>query len=537
MAVRNTMSVVRRVGWMLVVAVLPVVIPIPVKTAGGQQTGQTTPAAAQVQTPAPTTGPSLQLSMEQAVAMAMETSLGLKAERLNLDIASQSIAAARSSYLPQLRSAFQTSTSKSPPGDFTQGPSDISTRGLSGSGSVQQLLRWYGGGYSASWSGSRGSQVGGVPTFNPSLRSTFTLNFTQPLWRDFRIDAVRANLETTERQRVVADIQLQQQIVATDSSVRNAYLGLIAAIEGRKVSQLNIDLAQQSLKNAQARVAVGQSAQIDVIQSLARVSSLEEQVIIADARIATSEDALRSQIFDPARPDYWTARIEPTDTMDQIASRDIDIDAAIKNALANRLDIQVQRRQMEITDLNLKVNRNAVLPEVDFSVGYTASGSGGTIITYDRVTAIETGRVDKSFNSVLGDTFAGSYPNWVVGVSVGYPIGQTAARASLAQAEIRKRQQELALRETETDIVRQVREAVRQVETARQRVRSTDTALDFAQQQLNAEQRKFEVGLSTNLDLQTRQSELAQARIQQLNARIAYSLALIRFEAVQKIPQ
>lgn len=534
--VKFTSSAVRHAGWVAILTAVAVVMPV--KPIGAQQAGQATPPVPVAQTPA-ASGPTLQLSMEQAVGMAMETSLDLKVERLNLDIAAQSIAFARASFLPQLRTGFQTSTSKSPPSDFTQGPSDVSGRGLSGNGAVSQLLPWYGSAYSVTWNGSRGSQVGGFPSFNPSLRSSLILAFSQPLWRDFRIDSTRASLEAAERQRVVTDIQLQQRIVATDSGVRNAYLGLIAAIESRKVSQMNIELAQQSLKNAQARVAVGQSAQIDIIQSQAQVSRLAEQVIISDARIASAEDDLRSLIFDPARPDYWAVRLEPTDTMDQVANRDIDINAAIKNALANRLDAQVLRRQLEITDLNLKVSRNAILPEVDFAVNYTASGSGGTIIQYEpgSFPPIETNRTQRSFGSVLGDAFAGTYPNWVVGVSVAYPIGRTAARASLAQAEIRKRQQEITLRETETTIVRQVREAVRDVETARQRVRSTETALDFAQQQLNAEQRKFDVGLSTNLDLQTRQSELQQARNARLSAQIAYSQALIRFDAVQKISQ
>jgi outer membrane protein TolC len=535
--------------------VLPVVLAVvlPVKPIKGQEPAgrpslkalaQQTPVAPMpAQTPAPQapSGPTLQLSMDQAVAMAMDTNLGLKAERLNLDIASQGIATARASFLPQFTSSVNTGTSKSPPGDFTQGSNDISSRSVQGQGAVSQLLPWFGADYRASWNGSRGSTIGVLaPSFNPSLRSTFSFSLTQPLWRDFRIDGARASLETSERQRVVADVQLQQRIVATDSSVRNSYLTLIAAIEQRKVTQQNIDVARESLRSAQRRVDVGQSARIDVIQNLAAVSRLEEQVINADAAIATAEDALRAQILDPARPDYWTLRIEPTDTMPtELAPRDLDVATITKTALANRLDMQIQRRNLEITDLNLKVNRNATLPAVDFTLGYSATGSGGTQFAYVEGTfpPVLESRTDKRFNSVLGDTFVGAYPSWNFGVNVAYPIGRTSAEAQLATQEIRRRQQEITIRDSELEIVRQVRDAVRQVEAAVQRVRATDTAFDYAQQQLDAEQRKFEVGLSTNLEVTRLQSELAQARISQLQSRISYQRALIRLDAVQKIPQ
>jgi outer membrane protein TolC len=494
-----------------------------------QATAQPPPQAPQ----APATGPTVRLSMDEAVAMAMETNLGLKADRLNLDVAAQNIVSARASFLPLVSSTINNSTSKSPPGDFTEGTQDITSKSVSFQGRAQQLLPWFGSGYSVSWNGNRRSTVGGVPIFAPLLGSSMTINFAQPLWRGFRVDGARAALETSERQRVVADIQVQQQIVATDSNVRNAYLGLISANENLKVALQNKALAEESLRGAQARVAVGQSAPIDVVQAQAQVAGMEDAVILGQAEILRAEDVLRSQIFDPSRPDYWTAHIEPTDTI-EVTDRPIDLDAAIKNALQNRLDLQVQKRTLEIADLNLRVSHNATLPAVDLNLGYSASGTGGTRISYEGFPPVEISRSDKSFASTLGETFSGAYPSWNVGVSVQYPIGRTAAEASLARAQIARRQQELGLQQLELDIVREVRDAARQVDTARQRVRATERALDLAQQQLNAENRRFEVGISTPFERQSRERELAQARVAHANARIGWSRAIIRFETIQK---
>jgi outer membrane protein len=484
------------------------------------------PPAAPPQAPASGTDPVLQLSMDQAATMALEANLGLKAERLNLDVASQSIAISKAAYLPIVsfgvsRNSTRRAAQFLPDGTATVSLSDT----FSGNGQVVQQLQWYGGQYAVNWSANRFSAPGATSSFNPSLGSALRVDFTQPLLRDFKIDAQRAGLETAERRRVIADTQLEQAVIATDINARLAYLALVAAIERLKVAKENLSIREESLVQARARVAVGASAQIDVIQAEAVVASNREQVIVAQAGIYLAEDNLRVIILDPSRPDYWQLRFEPTDTI-QMVQREISVDAAIKNALANRLDLLIERRNLEITDLNLQLGHNNTLPTVDFNLNYNAAGSGGA-------PGIPT-VTERGFATVLNDTFTNAYPAWTFGVSVGYPIGRTAAQATLAQGQVQKRRQELALRDAELQVIREVRDAARLVQNSWERVQATGAALRANEQQLAAEQRRFAVGLSTTLDMQIRQTELAQARNAELSARIDYNRALLNFERVQK---
>ncbi len=99
---------------------------------------------------------------------------------------------------------------------------------------------------------------------------------------------------------------------------------------------------------------------------------------------------------------------------------------------------------------------------------------------------------------------------------------------------MQKRRQELALREAELQVVREVRDAARLVQNSFERVQATGAALRANEQQLAAEQRRFAVGLSTTLDMQIRQTELAQARNSELSARIDYNRAVLIFDRVQK---
>lgn len=515
------------VSGVLVMAVMTLLAVTPARA----QTPPAPPASGQA---AASPGQTLQLTMDQAVTMGLEFNLGLKTERLNQDIASQSIVLAHSAFLPQVSSAFSNRSAKSLPSDFTQGSSDITSAGLNVTANVAQQLRFHGGSYSLSWNGNRSTQTGGVSSFNPRLGSGLTASFSQPLLKGFRTNSARTSLITTEKNSQITDLQLQERVVQTESSVRLAYLGLVGAIEGKKVAESNMAIAEKSLQQSKARVAVGQSPQIEIIQSEAQVASTRVSLLQADVRISTAEDSLRTLILDPNRPDYWTIHLEPTQAI-QLLKREINTDEAIRNALANRLDLAVQKRSLEVTDINLALSKDSTLPGVDFNAGYSASGTAGTQFVFGSgfpPTIIDS--TSRSFAGALSDTFGGAYPAWSVGVNVTYPIGRTAAEASYAQAQVRKKQQVITLEQLQIEIVRQVRDAARQVENSYQQVEATQAFREAAQQQLDAEQRRFAAGMSTTLDLQIRERDLANARVQELNAMLNYNSALIVFDRVQK---
>jgi outer membrane protein TolC len=420
------------------------------------------------------------------------------------------------------------------PQSFTEGSSDISTRRMSSSARLAQNLRWFGAGYDVTWSNNRSSTIGGTSSFNPSLGSVLTLNFTQPLLRDLKIDPNRAALETSERVRAITDVQLQQRVIATEATIRLAYLNLIGAIERRKVAIENMNIAETTLRNARASVAVGQAPEINIVQAQVDVERNREQLLLAEVQIKDQEDVLRTLVLDPARPDYWELTLEPTDTI-QMTPREIDLNAAIKNALTNRLDLTVARRNLDITDLNLRATQNSTKPTLDFGATYSAQGTGGTQLQFgEGFPPPILRRTDKSYGSVLSDTFLGAYPTWTVGVQFAYPLGHSAAMANLAQQEVRKRQELMTIRELELQIVREVRDAGRSVQNSYQRVLTTRAQLDASERQLEAEDRKFAAGVSTTLELQVRQQQLAQAKASALQALIDYNRALITFDRVQK---
>jgi outer membrane protein TolC len=503
-----------------------------------------TPVSAQQQTPPPAavapeaqpTGPVRTLSIEEAVELALRNNLGLQIERLNPQIEDEMIAGARASYLPVARATFGRSGATIEPQDFIEGTEIYSTSGLSSQFSfTQNSLPWANTQLNASWTSSRNTTERKGAAFNPNLGSTLNLSATQPLWRNLFINPVKNQIEQAVISRQIADINLRQRVVGTERSVRQAYWNLVGAIERLNVARQNLELSETQLKNNKVRVEVGTMAPIDIIAAEAEVAGNEEAVIVAEADIQTREDQLRMLIFDPSQPDFWTARIQPT-TESLLQPLDVNAEAAIASALESRTDMVSARRQLQISDLSLKLAKNQTLPDVSLSASVRANGSGGTRFFFNQQFEEVADRIERPFGDALSDSFGFAYPNWGVSVTYAYPIGKEAAEANLARARIQRRQQDAQMKNLELSIVQQVRQAARAVQSNFQRVQSTKVARELAEKRLEAQQKRFDVGLSTLFELTQAQRDVVLQRNSELNAVIAYNQALVDFQLVQVAP-
>jgi outer membrane protein len=491
--------------------------------------------------PEPITGPQLHISADDAVRMALENNLGIEAARLSPEVQAFAVAQTRAAYAPTLFTNARKNSSTSAPNDFfSTGATGVNTsEGFRTDAGVAQNLRWGGGRYQASFDGGRTTTNNPMDPFNPRLSSNLNLSYTQPLLRNFTIDATRQALLSGQKQQEIVDVQLEQQIAQTTRAVRDAYLSLVAAIGQLEVDRESLTLSQQLLRNNEVRLEAGVMAPIDIVEAQAEVASREEGVIIAETRIRQLEDNLRVQIMDPSQPDYWATRIIPSE-QPQLTPQEVDVDAAIANALGNRTDLLAARKRLEQTDIGIRYARNQRLPDVSAIVNYGVAGVAGTQLEFDR-TATEfplpvLNRNQRSFTDALRDVFGNDFKTWSVQLQVNYPIGTSTADAALAQSRVQRQQDVTELQQLELNIARQVREAARNVETSLQRVQTTRRARELSQQRFEAEEKRMSVGLSTTFQLFQAQRDLSTQRLRELTAIIDYNRALLNFETVQRAP-
>jgi len=507
--------------------------------ASGQGTPALTTSARQAVTQAPAqppAGPVRRVTVDEAVSLALEANLGIQADRLGPQIQDYSVSQARAAWAPNLFVGFNRNSNSSPPESFLSGDAPtITSSAFSNITGVQQQLPWGGGSYDLRWSGSR-TETTSFTSFNPLLRSRLDVQFTQPLLRNFPIDGARRQVWQAENLREISDLQLRQSIVTTTRAVRNTYWDLVGAIANLQVAQQSLDLARQSLRDTRTRVEVGTAAPIDIVEAEAEVARNEESVIVNEALIQSAEDRLRALIMNPAQPDFWQTRLEPAQAA-ELQPQVVDVEGVVQVALDSRTDILQAKKGMENTRIDERFFANQRMPNVDLNLTYGLVGLGGTQLEFGGgFPPPIIGQSQRSFGDVLRDVFGNEYASWALGVTIAYPIGTSSAEAGLAAARLRRTQDETTLRNLELQVATSVRDVARAMSTNLKRVEATQKARELAERRLEAEQKRFSVGLSTSFIIFQVQRDLAIARTNEQRAIIDYNKSLVDLEAVQQAP-
>ena len=137
---------------------------------------------------------------------------------------------------------------------------------------------------------------------------------------------------------------------------------------------------------------------------------------------------------------------------------------------------------------------------------------------------------------MLGDVFTNAYPQWTVGVQIGYPLGANTAHANLARVKLEYQQSEAQLKNQQMQVVAQVRAAGRAVVTNQKRVESARVSRQLQEKKLEAEEKKIAAGMSSTFFVFQAQRDLSTARTVEIRAISDYNKSLVDFEAVQQVP-
>ena len=492
-------------------------------------------ARAQAQAPAPQTGggPVVSLTREEAIRMALANNTALAASRYDPAISGERVAAAKAAFVPTLSSALQRNSQTTPSTNLFSGEDPLKTDFWSGGAGVGQLLPWGGSSYDVSFNTVRTTTTNPLATFSPALTGALQAVFSQPLLRDFKTDNARAQLDITTRQREIADLRLQEDIARTSADAESGYWALVAARALVDVQQRSLDLALELERTNRARVDVGQSPPLDLVAAQAEVAQRRENLIVARTTALQAEDVLRSIIFEPGRSDFWTAHIEPADAVPPVGSTP-NVDTAVRRALTERPDIAEARKQIQIDDTNVLLSKNQTLPDLRLQATYQPNGLGGTkLIRTGGFPGTVVGTESTAFGTVLDQVITADFPTWSLGFTISYPLGKSVEEANLARARLERDQAQARLRNVELIAVRQVRDAALRLEQNRQRIDTAELGRTLAEQRVDAEQRRFEVGMSTSFLVIQAQRDLAEARNNELQAKLAYQLSVIAFETAQ----
>jgi outer membrane protein TolC len=476
------------------------------------------------------------LTLDEAVALALERNLDIAVQRLNPQLQDIAIASARSFYSPTITSTLsQAENSNAPTSQLqiSQGGGGVVNNTLTYNGGLSQNLPW-GGSVQATLNNTRQATTSNNAFYNPQFQSVWSVSFAQPLVRGFRIDSQRRLLQVSRTNREISDVQLRASITNTVSNVRNAYWDYVFAVQAVEVAQQSLALATKLVQDNQVRVEVGTMAPIDVVQAQAEQATRRQALVTAESTRRTSELALKRLIVSGTADANWNTTLDPVDRP-EFRMEPIDVEAAIRRALSERTDLEIARHNIENNRVTMNYLYNQTLPAIDLQVNYGVQGVGGPFLQRSNVLG---GEVTQTIPGGLGDALSSllrnRYPRWTVGVNVSYPIGTSSQDAAVARARVQVSQVEAQLKQIELQIATDVTNASIQLRNAAEGVQASQAARELSQRRLEAEQSKFEVGMSTNYFVVQAQRDLNDARNSELRAVLNYRKALVEFERLQQ---
>ncbi len=400
-----------------------------------------------------------------------------------------------------------------------------------------------GGDFSINFDNNRSSSNSRFSDINPSLRSSLTVAFNQPLLRNRGKRITERNLAVARLNSDISLEDLEVQVVDTVQTVANGYWALVEGLEQLKVAEESLALAEELHEMNRIQIEVGTLAPLELVQSEAGIATREEEIIRVQAQIEDAADELR-RLLNLDETSFWDLEIVPT-TSPEIARVVIDLEASLNWALDRRAEIDRQELQIASLVIDSEFLRNQRRPDLNLSVSYGRNALGGERTFCDRpgppsisdlfepcpeeyvqVDSLDyLSTLGQFYDGILGQVFEG----WNVGLNLTKPLQNRSAKAQSRIAELALDQGRLELDDLMLTIRTEVRTAARGVETAGKQIDSARVSRELAEKNLDAAQKRYENGLWTSFQVLEIQEDLTAARSREVEAITGYRRALLAY--------
>jgi outer membrane protein len=521
----------------------------------------------------------LELSLEDAVELALENSLDIGVQRYYPWIADASILKAKAggSGYATPGGLFASSTAFLP--SFFYDPTVTSTiliddrstpvnnPFISGTGTGvatlttlqthttqfnNQVSRGFetGTNLSVSWNNTRTSSTSTANLFNPAVQSTLTIGFTQALLNGFGIAVNTRNIRIAKNNRKIADWAFAQQAIITVTSTITAYWELVYARANVKVDEQAITVSQKLYSDNKKQLDAGTMAPLDVTRAQSELATDRQNLIVARTVQLQDEQILKNAITkDPLAPDVVNIEIITTDQPTQPAAiENPSFEDSIKEAFEKRPELQEQLYNLKNAAIDIQATRNALLPSLTLSGQYSSVGlagnspikgtsvlvpnpqlpildENGNPVLVNGVPIFEPeqktpvlGTNEQGFTTAQNQVFHNRFPDYSAQLTLSLPLRNRSAQADSARAILTQRQQEMSLQQLKNAALLDVRNTYIALTQDRAQVEAASEARQLQQETFDAEQKKYRLGASTVYNVILTQRDLIAAQGTELRA-------------------
>ena len=472
-------------------------------------------------------GDKLELSLHSYLELVMANNTDIAIQRLTVDVAENAITRAFAPFDPLAAANFQSMRQITPASESLQGATTLVQLTQPANFSYSQTLPT-GTQYSVQFSAQKVSTNSGFYDYNPALSTSLGVSFIQPLIKNRGVYVNRLPIMMASSRLRKTGYDLKASLLQLVSAAENAYWDVVLARENLRVAESARDLADQALKRSQRELELGALSPLDIFNPEQQYATSQVGVSQARYSLQQTEDALRRQMGADLDPRIRTLPIVLTETATPtVDAPPIEAEREVTKALASRPDLQSAVQNLDIDDLQIKSNRNELLPNLSLSGSYTTQGVGGPYYPVSfSLTGIPTPIVSAPTPGGFGDTlsqmFGFGYPVYAFGLQLSLPIKNHQASADMADALVSKKRDALKVRTVKQQVRLDVLTAVSQVESSKDAMKLSVVALGFGRKYLEAEQKKYELGTSTIFFVLQAQGSLVAAESSVVQNSVSY---------------
>jgi len=474
------------------------------------------PPGALAQDPAPLEPAGMPLSLQDVVGLALDNNIGLRIDANAEEVQYYTHLGSWGSFDPLLSITGSYTDSQQPATTSLAGASVVESDTLGLNAQLQVPFR-SGGRFDMGYDHSNTATNSTFSIDDTITNSSISLSYTQPLLR-----GAWSGYNTVEQQKAElrwrqAQARHRELRINLIRDVSQSYWDLVATREALAVQTETVALGEKQLAQNERRLEVGVGTEVEVLQAETNVATQMEVLLRSQTSVRAADDALKALIFARAEGDDWQAWFDwwdepilpttPLPEADLEALSMLDWASSLGTALSKRPELEQRRLDIEISELDLLKADSEEGPGLDATLGLSSTGADGQ-------------------SSEAVQTAAGfDFPTASASLTYSAPLWNRAAENALAAARLGLRSSRLVYEQSETGILTEVRAAVRDSLYQAEAVKAAGTSYDLAQRQLDAEEARFEQGLSTNFQVLEYQQQLSQAKANLVAARVAYAKA------------
>lgn len=367
----------------------------------------------------------------------------------------------------------------------------------------------------------------GFVLFDPEVPAAMTIGFNQKLLNGFGRRANAKFIRIAENDVQQADSTFRQQVMTTVAQVLDQYYDLLYYRQNVQTAKQALTYDEQLLSDNKKQVEIGTLAPLEIVRAESQVATDQQNLVVAETNYLQEQELLKTSLSKHVTPDLAESSINATDNFSEPQPNDIPaLPEALTSAEKNRPEIEQAQLNIRDQDITIENARNGLLPTLDLFGTYNPTGlSGNRLINQSGMAVL----VPSGLGSSLSQVFRNTYPNYSFGVSLVFAIRNRSAQADMATALLQDRQLKVQLQQQQNQVAQDVRNAEIGVTQARAQVNAAEKAVVLAKETLDDERKKFQLGESTTLNVLLTEQQYIASQGTAAQAHDNYAKALVTF--------